>query len=145
MPYARLEALMQHFQAEAFQNSSLGLLQHLGDSKQTAFMTTVVDNRLLPQTIKGYIILHGVGSQPHRQGGGVSDMISSMQVERPRSIPVLLEWDLGYVLETLAKPPYEPLSGASLKHLGYRESSSHHISCAIRTLAPDRKRSNIEN
>ena len=31
--------------------------------------------------------------------------------------PVLLQWDLGIVLEALSKHPYEPLREASLKHL----------------------------
>ena len=44
-------------------------------------------------------------------------MISSMELQRPRVTPVLLQWDLGIVLEALSKPPYEPLHEASLKHL----------------------------
>ena len=43
-------------------------------------------------------------------------MISPMKLERPKSTPVLPEWDLG-VLKTLFKPPYEPLKEAFLKHL----------------------------
>ena len=43
-----------------------------------------------------------------------------MELVRPRSTPVLPEWDLGDVLETLSKPPYEPLLEASLKHLTYK-------------------------
>ena len=35
-------------------------------------------------------------------------------------MPVLPEWALGVVQETLAKPPYEPLQEASLKHLTYK-------------------------
>ena len=42
-------------------------------------------------------------------------MLSSIEIERPRLTPVLTERDLGFVLEALAKPPYEPLVGASLK------------------------------
>ena len=47
----------------------------------------------------------------------ISDMISSMELQRPRVTPVLPQWDLGYVLEALCKPPYEPLQEASLKCL----------------------------
>ena len=45
------------------------------------------------------------------------DMIMSMELQRPRLTPVLLQWDLGIFLEALSKPPYEPLIEASLKHL----------------------------
>ena len=44
-------------------------------------------------------------------------MIASMELQRPRTTPVLPQWDLGVVLEALNKPPYEPLREASFKHL----------------------------
>ena len=44
-------------------------------------------------------------------------MITSMELQRPRLTPFLLQWDLGIVLEVPSKPPYEPLKEASLKHL----------------------------
>ena len=47
-----------------------------------------------------------------------------MELERPSPMPVLPEWDLGIVLEALAKPPYNPLREASLKHLTYKWSSA---------------------
>ena len=47
----------------------------------------------------------------------VSDMIMSMELQRPRLTLVLPQWDLGIVLEEISKPPYEPLREASLKHL----------------------------
>ena len=47
----------------------------------------------------------------------ISDMIASMELQRPRTTPVLPQWDLGVVLEALSKPPYEPLREASFKHL----------------------------
>ena len=40
-----------------------------------------------------------------------------MELQRPRVMPVLPQWDLGILLEALSKPPYEPLREASLKHL----------------------------
>ena len=46
----------------------------------------------------------------------ISDMIPSMELQRPRVTPVLPQWDLGIVLEALSKPPYEPLREASFKH-----------------------------
>ena len=51
------------------------------------------------------------------QAKKISDMIMSMESERPRLTQVLPQWDLGIVLEALSKPPYEPLGQASLKHL----------------------------
>ena len=44
-------------------------------------------------------------------------MIMSMELQMPRLIPVLLQWDLGIVLEALSKTPFEPLREAFLKHL----------------------------
>ena len=47
----------------------------------------------------------------------ISDMIASMELQRPRITPVLPQWDLGIVLEASSTSPYEPLRDASLKHL----------------------------
>ena len=43
-----------------------------------------------------------------------------MELERPRPMPILPEWDLGIVLEILAKPLYELLWETSLKYLTYK-------------------------
>ena len=75
-----------------------------------------------PQTMKGYRIC--LGSVLNRTGKAkvvlhktISDMIASMELQRPRVTPVLPQWDLGIVLEALSKPPYEPLREAFFKHL----------------------------
>ena len=49
----------------------------------------------------------------------ISDMIASMELQRPRVTLVLPTMGLnhGIVLEALSKSPYEPLREASLKHL----------------------------
>ena len=77
---------------------------------------------LSPRTIKGYRTC--IGSVLNRTGKTrvvlhrtISDMIASMELQRPRATPVLPQWDLGVVLEALNKPPYEPLQEASFKHL----------------------------
>ena len=77
---------------------------------------------LSPQTIKGYRTC--IGSVLNRTGKArvvlhrtISDMIASMELQRPRITPVLPQWDLGVVLEELSKSPYEPLREASFKHL----------------------------
>ena len=51
------------------------------------------------------------------QAKTISDMIMSMELQRPRLTPILPQWDLGIVLEALSKPRYEPPREASLKHL----------------------------
>ena len=77
---------------------------------------------LSPQTIEGYRSC--IGSVLNRTGKArvvlhrtISDMIASMELQRPRFTPVLPQWDLGVVLEALSKSPYEPLREASFKHL----------------------------
>ena len=47
----------------------------------------------------------------------IPDMISSLELERPRLAPILPKWDHGIEMEALSKPFYEPLREASLKHL----------------------------
>ena len=61
----------------------------------------------LNRTGKAKVVLHKT----------ISNMIASMELQRPRVTPVLPQWDLGIVLEALSKPPYEPLREASFKHL----------------------------
>ena len=62
---------------------------------------------VLNRTGKARVVLHKT----------ISDMIASMELQRPRVTPVLPQWDLGIVLEALSKPPYEPLREASFRHL----------------------------
>ena len=89
-----------------------------------AFLYCLFDTHgLSPQTIKGYRSC--LASVPSCKGNAsavqaktiLSDMITSMELQRPRMTPVLPQWDLGIVLEALSKPCYEPLREASFKHL----------------------------
>ena len=88
-----------------------------------SFLFTLFDTHgLSHQTVKGYRTC--LGSVLNRTGKAkvvlhktISDMIASMELQRPRVTPVLPQWDLGIVLEALSKPPYEPLREASFKHL----------------------------
>ena len=88
-----------------------------------SFLFTVFDTySLSPQTVKGYRTC--LGSVLNRTFKAkvvlhktISDMIASVELQRPRLTPVLPQWDLGIVLEALSKPPYEPLREASFKHL----------------------------
>ena len=80
-----------------------------------SFLFTVFDTySLSPQTVKGYRTC--LGSVLNRTFKAkvvlhktISDMIASVELQRPRLTPVLPQWDLGIVLEALSKPPYEPL------------------------------------
>ena len=54
------------------------------------------------------------------QAKTMSDMVTSMELQRPRMTPVLPQWDLDIKLEALSKPPYVPLPEASLKHLTFK-------------------------
>ena len=63
---------------------------------------------LSPRTIKGYRTC--IGSVLNRTGKTkvvlhrtISDMIASMELQRPRATPVFPQWDLGVVLEALNK------------------------------------------
>ena len=91
----------------------------------TTFLFSLFETPALsPQIVKGYrSCLASVLSRTSRaavvQDRIVSAMKSSMELERPKLTPILPEWYHGIVLETLSKPPYEPLCEASLKHLTY--------------------------
>ena len=90
-------------------------------AKITALYGLFDTRGLSPQTIKGYrfclaSVLRHTGSMAAIQAKTISDMIMSMELQRPRLTPVLLQWDLGVVIEALNKPSYEPLREASLKH-----------------------------
>ena len=89
-----------------------------------SFLFTLFDTHgLSPQTVKGYRIC--LGSVLNRTGKAkvvlhktISDMIASMELQRPRVTLVLPQWD--FVLKALSKPPYEPLREASFKHLSLK-------------------------
>ena len=90
---------------------------------------------LSPQTVKGYrtclaSVLNRTGKSKVVLHKTISDMIASMELQRPRVMPptmglelCLPQWDLGIVLEALSKPPYELLREASFKHLTLKTSS----------------------
>ena len=147
VPSARMKALMRHYKAAGFSDEVSRLTaaprrpstncmyddrwaagQGFDPLDPTAaqvasFLFTFFDNRgLSPQTVKGYRTC--LGSVLNRTGKAkvvlhktISDMVASMELQRPRITPVLPQWDLGIVLEALSKPPYEPLRDTSFKHL----------------------------
>ena len=91
-----------------------------------SFLYSLFDTHgLSPQTIKGYrtclgLVLNRTGKAKVVLHKTISDLIASMELQRPRITPVLPQWDLGIVLEALSKSPYEPLREASLKHLTFK-------------------------
>ena len=91
---------------QAFQTRFLGSRQPLGDPRPIKGYRTCIGS-VLNRTGKTRVVLHRT----------ISDMIASMELQRPRATPILPQWDLGVVLEALNKPPYEPLREASFKHL----------------------------
>ena len=66
-----------------------------------SFLFTLFDTHgLSPQTVKGYrTCLGSVLARPLVLHKTISDMIASMELQRPRVTPVLPQWDLGIVLE----------------------------------------------
>ena len=50
----------------------------------------------------------------------MSNMITSMELQRPKMTPVIPQWNLDIIQEALSKPPYVPLWVASLKHLSLK-------------------------
>ena len=87
------------------------------------FLFTLFDTQgLSSQTVKGYrtclgSVLNRTGKAKVVMHQTISDMIVSMELQRPRVTPVFPQWDLGIVLEALSKPPCEPLREASFKLL----------------------------
>ena len=88
-----------------------------------SFLFTLFNTHgLSPQTVKGYrtclgSVLNPTGKAKVVMHQSISDMIVSMELQRPRVTPVFPQWDLGIVLEALSKPPCESLREASFKHL----------------------------
>ena len=88
-----------------------------------SFLFTLFNTHgLSPQTVKGYraclgSVLNRTGKAKVVMHQTISNMIVSMDLQRPRVTPVFPQWDLGIVLEALSKPPCEPLREASFKHL----------------------------
>ena len=71
---------------------------------------------LSPQSIKGYRSCLGSVLSHTRVAAAVqaktmSDMIKSMELQRPRMTPAMPQWDLDIILEALSKPPLCTITG----------------------------------
>ena len=97
----------------------------LSAAQIAAFLYSLFDTHgLSRQTIEGYrsclaSVLNHVSKTAAVQNKA-ADMVTSMELRRPRITLVLPQWDLCIVLESLSKPPYEPLLKASLKPLNLK-------------------------
>ena len=94
IPSARMEALMQHYKADWARRDGFDP-PNLSAAQIEAFLHSLFDTHgLSPQTVKGYITC--LGSGLNRTGKAlvvqhktISDMIASMELQRPRITPVL--------------------------------------------------------
>ena len=80
------------------------------------------EKKLLPSSIKGYrsaiaSTLKHFTSVDFSSHPVLSDVIRSMDLEKPAVSRVVPHWDLALVLNSLKKSPFEPLSSCSLKCL----------------------------
>lgn len=80
------------------------------------------EKKLLPVSIKGYrsaisSTLKHLSSVDFSSHPVLSDVIRSMELEKPVITRVVPQWDLSLVLDSLKKSPFEPMSSCSLKCL----------------------------
>ena len=99
------------------------------------------EKKLLPSSIKGYrsaiaSTLKHFTSVDFSSHPVLSDVIRSMDLEKPAVSRVVPHWDLALVLDSLKKSPFEPLSSCSLKCLTQK-------TVFLIALASDRRRSEI--
>ena len=135
VPSARMEALMRYYKAAGFSDEVSRLAaaprrrstnrmrfarwaagQGFDPLDPTAaqmasFLFDLFDTHgLSPQTMRGYgtcigIVLIRTGRARVVLHRTISDMIASMDLQRPSITPVVPQWDLGVVLEALSKSP----------------------------------------
>ena len=99
------------------------------------------EKKLLPASIKGYrsaiaSTLKHFSSVDFSSHPVLSDIIRSMELEKPTTSRIVPHWDLSLVLDCLRKSPYEPLSSCSLKCLTQK-------TVFLLALASGRRRSEI--
>lgn len=77
--------------------------------------------QLSPSTIEGYrsmlAPIYRARGIDFSQDQVMSDLLASFRSQRPRTAPVLPEWDVAFVLYCLTKGPWEPLENASISRL----------------------------
>ena len=82
------------------------------------------DRKLHPSTIDGYrsAIADKLGNAPFHIGKdeNLTRLLDSFHRDRPKGRRGIPSWNLSLVLHQLTKAPFEPLKGASLKHLTFK-------------------------
>ena len=86
------------------------------------FFVQLFEEGLTPATIKGYrtsisSVLSKLGRRNVISDTSLSDMLSSMAINRPAKTRIVPSWELGLVLRLLKEKPYEPMKDSDLKHL----------------------------
>ena len=80
------------------------------------------EKKLAPVSVKGYrsaisSTLKHLSSVDYSSDPVLSDIIKSMELEKPVVSKVVCHWDLSFVLDCLKESPFEPMSSCSLKCL----------------------------
>ena len=82
------------------------------------------DRKLKPSTIDGYrsAIADKLGTSPINisKDENLTHLVDSFHRDRPKGRRGIPSWNLSLVLHQLTKAPFEPLKGASLKHLTFK-------------------------
>ena len=82
------------------------------------------DRKLQPSTIDGYrsAIPDKLGNAPFNisKDENLTHLLDSFHRDRPKGRRGIPTWNLSLVLHQLTKAPFEPLKGASLKHLTFK-------------------------
>ena len=82
------------------------------------------DRKLQPSTIDGYrsAIADKLGNAPFNisKDENLTHLLDSFHRDRPKGRRGIPTWNLSLVLHQLTKAPFEPLKGASLKHLTFK-------------------------
>ena len=87
------------------------------------FLLHIFNSGVQVNTVRGYRTAIAAIHSGFPDGSSVSDsrtlnhLIKGMFHDRPFSRPLVPAWSLSSVLESLSKPPFEPLGSASLKNL----------------------------
>ena len=119
------------------------------------------EKKLLPASIKGYrsaiaSTLKHLSSVDFSCHPVLSDIIRSMELEKPVISRVVPHWDLSLVLDSLKKSPFEPMSSCSLKCLtqktvflialasGRRRSELHALSATPGSVKFSANKSSVE-
>jgi integrase len=88
------------------------------------FLMGLFESGLQVGTIKGYRCAIAATLKHYGKTIGtdsdITDLLSSLALERPAHLRTVPSWDLALVLKSLTGPPFEPIDTAELKMLSYK-------------------------